>query len=52
LGLSFVASIVKAHGGEIHVESKLGEGSRFIVSIPLRSAPTPTPAVQPAEIRA
>jgi len=52
LGLSFVASIVKAHGGEIHVESKLGEGSRFIVSIPLRSTQTLAPSAQPAEIRA
>jgi heavy metal sensor kinase len=34
LGLSFVAWIVKAHGGEIHVESKPGAGSRFIVHIP------------------
>ena len=34
LGLSFVAWIVKAHGGEIQVESKQGEGSRFIVHLP------------------
>ena len=29
LGLSFVAWIVKAHGGEIHVESKPGQGSQL-----------------------
>ena len=34
LGLSFVAWIVKAHGGEIQVESKPGEGSRFILHLP------------------
>jgi signal transduction histidine kinase len=34
LGLSFVAWIVKAHGGSIQVESAVGQGSRFIVSLP------------------
>ncbi len=34
LGLSFVAWIVKAHGGSIRVESTVGKGSRFIVSLP------------------
>lgn len=34
LGLSFVAWIVKAHGGSIQVESVVGQGSRFIVSLP------------------
>lgn len=31
LGLSIVRAIVERNGGEIHVESKPGEGSRFIV---------------------
>ncbi len=39
LGLSFVASIVRAHDGEIHVESEVGWGSTFTVTLP---APTVT----------
>ncbi len=35
LGLSLAYDIVKAHGGEIKVESKEGEGSEFIVILPL-----------------
>ena len=34
LGLSLAYDIVKAHGGEIKVETGEGEGSVFIVSIP------------------
>ncbi len=33
LGLAIVKSQVQALGGEIHVESKLGEGTRFIVEL-------------------
>ena len=35
LGLSLAYDIVKAHGGEIRVESKEGEGSEFIIQLPV-----------------
>ncbi|HUA17367.1 MAG TPA: ATP-binding protein [Bryobacteraceae bacterium] len=42
LGLSFVAWIAKAHGGTIEVESKLQQGTRFAVTLPVgRLAPAP-----------
>jgi len=34
LGLSLSYDIIKAHGGEIKVETKEGEGSEFIISLP------------------
>ncbi len=36
LGLSLAYDIVKAHGGEIKVETKEGEGSEFIIQLPLK----------------
>jgi signal transduction histidine kinase len=35
LGLSLSYDIIKAHGGEIKVETKEGEGSEFIIQLPL-----------------
>ena len=37
LGLSLSYDIVKAHGGEIKVETKEGEGSAFIIQLPVNS---------------
>lgn len=38
LGLYIVRQIVEAHGGEVGLESQLGEGSTFWVKIPLKVA--------------
>ncbi|MCX6206975.1 MAG: ATP-binding protein [Bacteroidetes bacterium] len=35
LGLSLSYDIVKAHGGELKVETKEGEGTEFIIEIPI-----------------
>jgi signal transduction histidine kinase len=36
LGLSLSYDIVKAHGGEIRVESEEGEGTEFIITLPIK----------------
>ena len=35
LGLSLSYDIIKAHGGELRVETKEGEGSEFIIALPV-----------------
>jgi signal transduction histidine kinase len=44
LGLSFVAWIVKAHGGTVHVNSEPGKGTTFVVRLPKGEV-----SVQPVE---
>jgi signal transduction histidine kinase len=38
LGLSLAYDIIKAHGGEIKVQTKEGEGSEFIIQLPSKSS--------------
>ena len=40
LGLHYVAEIVRAHGGKVHVESTWGEGSAFTIELPLTTNTT------------
>ena len=35
LGLAIVKQIVEQHDGTINVASKLGEGTRFVIELPL-----------------
>jgi two-component system OmpR family sensor kinase len=45
LGLSIAKEIVAAHGGAIEVESRPGQGARFVVYLPaLRNLPSPQAA--------
>ena len=34
LGLTFVHKVVCAYGGKIHIESELGNGSKFLIILP------------------
>ena len=35
LGLAYVKTIIDQHGGEIHVDSELGKGTTFTISLPV-----------------
>ena len=37
LGLSIVRHIVESHGGDLSLESSLGQGSTFVVTLPVAS---------------
>ena len=42
LGLSITYSLVQEIGGSIHAESELGKGTRFTITIPIKSEKTKT----------
>jgi signal transduction histidine kinase len=43
LGLSMVFGIMKAHGGSVEVESELGRGTTFTLSLPADPGQAPPP---------
>ena len=49
LGLSLVRAFAKLHGGEMHIESRLGAGTSVSVRLPVLLAPmrAPTPPTEP-----
>ena len=44
IGLALVHELVRLHGGEVSVASRIGEGSRFRIELPLRRPATQAPA--------
>lgn len=41
LGLSIVYRIIEEHGGRINVKSSVGEGSEFVIALPVKQAARP-----------
>jgi two-component system sensor histidine kinase SenX3 len=44
LGLAIVRHVAQAHGGDVKVESREGEGSTFTLSLPIHAQHAPRPA--------
>lgn len=47
LGLTMTQEIMKAHGGKVLVQSRLGKGSTFTLRFPLRTSPSAGRTVEP-----
>jgi signal transduction histidine kinase/DNA-binding response OmpR family regulator len=52
IGLALVQELVRLHGGTVRVESRLGEGSSFVVSIPRGTAHLPAERIGAARTMA
>ncbi|MEM7536796.1 MAG: response regulator [Chloroflexota bacterium] len=52
LGLALVLSMTELHGGSVHVESKVNEGSRFTIVLPWIPPETAEMPTENAELRA
>jgi CheY-like chemotaxis protein/two-component sensor histidine kinase len=50
LGLSIVRSLVELHGGEIWLESELGEGSSFSFTLPVAEMTERAPEPRPSKV--
>ncbi|GIE30791.1 hypothetical protein Ait01nite_038360 [Actinoplanes italicus] len=50
LGLAIVRDIVRDHGGTVAVQSVVGRGSTFTLTLPATPAPTPTEPKSPAHV--
>jgi two-component system OmpR family sensor kinase len=42
LGLYVVRAVARAHGGNVDIDSRPGQGTRVIVNLPLRASPEAT----------
>ena len=55
LGLSIVKGLVRLHGGDMHIRSRIGEGTRVTVELPLdceRARPVKKSATPPVDLSA
>ena len=49
IGLALVQRLVEMHGGTVTASSVLGQGSEFVVRLPVVPPPEPQPSLPPAE---
>ncbi|MFW5739286.1 MAG: sensor histidine kinase, partial [Myxococcota bacterium] len=50
IGLALVQHIARSHGGQVWVESDLGKGSQFILTIPVRGTRRSRPSLSPESV--
>ena len=46
LGLAACKNIIEAHGGKIRVESAIGQGTNFVIKLPVERQTSPVPAAR------